>query len=208
MAKIVNGILGGISGKVAGVVGGSWKGINYVRAYTVPSNPNTTAQQAQRTKFSAVRQLASSVLASVLQPYWDPFQSEMSGYNKFMSANLSAWSDADDIASAVMAQGTLEGDTIITALYNDSTGNCTLDLTNNPMGNGAGTDSAVWVIYDAANNIAFVSDGTYYRNEGEILLSIGAGRTASDLHAFVFFRRGTGDSLTVSNSDYSVVTAE
>ncbi len=187
MAKIVNGILGGISGKVAGVVGGSWKGINYIRAYTVPANPNTTAQQAQRTKFSAVRSMASALLASVLQPYWDPFQSGMSGYNAFMSVNLSAWSDET---------------------YNATTGDVGITFSNSIMGNGLASDSAVMMIYDAENNVMFSSTDT--RDDGGSVsgLNIGAGRTLAELHAFLFFYRGTGDSLTVSNSDYSAVSAE
>ena len=32
MGKIGKGILGGISGKVANVVGGNWKGIDYLRS--------------------------------------------------------------------------------------------------------------------------------------------------------------------------------
>jgi hypothetical protein len=59
MAKILNGILGGGRGKVAGVVMGIWKGISYLKAYAVPSNPNTVPQQQQRTKFGEFSALMS-----------------------------------------------------------------------------------------------------------------------------------------------------
>ena len=31
MGKIAQGILGGLSGKVGNIIGGSWKGIDYIR---------------------------------------------------------------------------------------------------------------------------------------------------------------------------------
>ena len=55
MAKIKKGILGGISGTVGNVVGGNWRGIDYIRSK--PSsvrNPNTEAQRAQRMRFRLV----------------------------------------------------------------------------------------------------------------------------------------------------------
>ncbi len=53
MGTIKQGILGGFSGKVGTVVGGSWKGISYMRgrAQSV-KNPRTEAQMEQRSKFA------------------------------------------------------------------------------------------------------------------------------------------------------------
>lgn len=89
MAKIEAGILSTPRGKVAGVVGASWKGIGYVRAKVTPANPNTAAQQAQRTKMSVVVEAAQSALAAVLIPFVSPFQKKMSGYNWFVKENIS-----------------------------------------------------------------------------------------------------------------------
>lgn len=55
MAKIKNGILGGISGTVGNVVGGRWRGIDYIRSKpSSVKNPKTEAQMAQRMRFSMV----------------------------------------------------------------------------------------------------------------------------------------------------------
>lgn len=89
MAKLSAGILSQPRGKVAGVVGASWKGIGYVRAKVVPANPNTAAQQAQRSKMSVVVKAAQYILATILIPYVTPFQKKMSGYNWFCKANIS-----------------------------------------------------------------------------------------------------------------------
>ena len=61
MGKIKQGILGGFSGKVGSVVGGSWKGISYMRGKAVSiKNPQTLKQMKQRTKFA--------LALSILQP--------------------------------------------------------------------------------------------------------------------------------------------
>ena len=53
MGRINQGILGGFSGKVGNVVGGNWKGINYMRVKPASvANPKTVGQVNQRTKFS------------------------------------------------------------------------------------------------------------------------------------------------------------
>lgn len=88
MAKIEAGILSNPRGKVAGVVGASWKGIGYVRAKVKPANPQTAAQQAQRGKMSVVVAAAQTLLAAVLIPFVSPFQKKMSGYNWFCKANI------------------------------------------------------------------------------------------------------------------------
>ena len=52
MARISQGVYGGISGKLGNTVGASWKGIHYLRILPASvANPNTTKQQGQRQKF-------------------------------------------------------------------------------------------------------------------------------------------------------------
>lgn len=53
MGKIAQGILGGLSGKVGNIVGGSWKGIDYIRIKpSSVANPRTEGQVNQRNKFT------------------------------------------------------------------------------------------------------------------------------------------------------------
>jgi hypothetical protein len=79
MARITKGILGGGRGKVANVVMGSWKGIDYLRAYAVPSNPRTPRQVQRR----GILTLASKV-ASELNKFFSLLPDErpkLSNYN-------------------------------------------------------------------------------------------------------------------------------
>lgn len=93
MAKIKQGILGGFSGKVANVVGTSWKGRAVMKSQPLSvANPKTEAQQEQRGKFSKIAELASAVLTQFVQPVENPISGNISGYNLFCKDNKSAFS--------------------------------------------------------------------------------------------------------------------
>ena len=207
MAKLIQGLLGSSAGKVGGIVTASWKGINYARGYAIPANPNTTAQQTERSLFAFIVAVAKLVLASVINTYWDPFQVGKSGFNGFMSANRGAVTAVDNYDEIIMSQGSLEGESIDAFTYATATGATSITWTPTGLGNGADTDAAVIVIVDEDNNVAFVEDAITDRQGGESTPSIGAGRTATSLHAYLFFYRGTGEDLVVSNSSYSVGSA-
>lgn len=62
MAKLNNGILGGISGTVGNVIGGRWRGIDYIRSKPASvKNPNTEGQRKQRSRFKLVVQLMKKI---------------------------------------------------------------------------------------------------------------------------------------------------
>jgi len=64
MGRINKGILGGFSGKVGTVVGGNWKGIDYMRSKANRSNTEASASQlVQQLKFSLAIRFASSMSA-------------------------------------------------------------------------------------------------------------------------------------------------
>jgi len=201
MAKILNGILGGGVGKVGGVVMSNWKGIDTLRAYSVPANPNSSAQQTQRTLFAAVLAFLRLILTTVIQPYWDPFAVGQSGFNEAMSKNLLAWADDTAFDDAIVSQGNLEQETITTATYNATTGAVEIQWTPSGLGNGEDTDSAVGIMVDTGNNIAFALTG-FQRSENLADGNIGADRTVGEIKAYLFFHRGSGATLEVSNSDY------
>lgn len=106
MAKIKAGILSKVSGKVAGVVGGTWKGTNYLRELVKPANPNTALQQAQRSKMRAVVRCARTLTGDVFKPYLDKFLKNMSGYNWFVKNNIAKFSGADNALASALAFST------------------------------------------------------------------------------------------------------
>lgn len=98
MGKIKQGILGGFSGKVGKVIGGSWKGIDYMRG--IPSsvaNPQTEGQVTQRNKFGACVALAKPVLDSIIRPIWNKKAVKMTGINLFTKTNLPVFDELGEI---------------------------------------------------------------------------------------------------------------
>jgi hypothetical protein len=209
MGVIQNGILGGFSGKVGPVVGGKWKDIDYMRSYVIPSNPNTVGQQAVRTKFSALVAIARQLLDTLLQIYWDPFHSDMSGYNAWMSKNYALLDGSNDLtASSIMAKGTLEDMAITVATYNTVNGELSYEWDGTIFGNGLATDYAYTVVYDKSTDLILFSgiQGELRGDEAETV-TVPSGLTATNLFVYLFFTRGTGSEIIVSDSHGLVCSA-
>jgi len=93
MAIIKQGILGGGSGSIAGVVMSSWKGRAILKAKPLSvANPKTDLQVAQRTSFKAIAQLGSLLLTGYIQKICNVVSGNITGFNKFCSDNAKAFS--------------------------------------------------------------------------------------------------------------------
>ena len=101
------------SGKIAkSLVYATWKGIDTVRQYVVPSNPKTPAQQAQRSLLTmAVNLWRASWLSQEIRESWNKLASTrgltMSGFNLFTGqvTKLAAEDPAASIASGLDSPG-------------------------------------------------------------------------------------------------------
>lgn len=101
------------SGKIAkSLVYATWKGIDTVRQYVVPSNPQTPAQQAQRSLLTmAVNLWRASWLSQEIRESWNKLASTrglaMSGFNLFTGqvTKLAAEDPDASIASEVAPMG-------------------------------------------------------------------------------------------------------
>jgi hypothetical protein len=92
MAVIKQGILGGFSGKVGGIVGTSWKGIGVMKAMPLSvANPKTAGQVNNRNRNTAVLRFAQGAGTTFIRSYWNRFAKGMSGFNEFMSVNYAAY---------------------------------------------------------------------------------------------------------------------
>lgn len=132
MAIIKRGILGGISGKIANIVGGSWKGIAYIRALPLSvANPNTAAQQAVRLGFKTAVECGRQLTGNFFPYCVNPFVEKMSGFNAFVggnSVNMADWMTTD-WSLILMSFGKFSMPTITVADYNTSTGELDLEWT-------------------------------------------------------------------------------
>lgn len=169
MAKIKQGILGGFSGKVAGVVGTSWKGRAVMKSRPLSvANPRTDAQQEQRGKFSKIAELASKVLTTFVQPVENPISGDISGYNKFVKDNKSAFSALGKLQAASFVAGggklpfldsllsnTEDGDPYFHISWTNAAGTSALRL----------TDKVYACVFDLDGNLLAISSGTATRND-------------------------------------------
>ncbi|MCO6473709.1 MAG: hypothetical protein J5I57_08265 [Melioribacteraceae bacterium] len=210
MGRILNGILGGVSGKVSGVVGSKWKDIKYLRAYAVPANPDTPDQQIQRSRMRSIVAIARQLIGTLIQPYWNPFYSSMSGFNAFVKYNIMHLTSNDYYLSTdnQMARGNLLGVADFSATYNTSTGEVAATWVDNSNGStGLITDNAFFVVAKKDGTILLTDSGSETRGSEAYGLSVPTGLSASDLIVYLFYFRGTGSAVQVSDSSAVVPSA-
>lgn len=194
MAKIPQGILGGIRGRVGSVVGGAWRGINYIRSMPLSvANPNTTAQQAQRGAFASCVLVARLLLATLIATFWDPFARYMSGYNHFISINIDAFTTAGLTIPADFhaSRGILTPVDSCTAVGSGATDECTITWTDNSgSGDALATDLAAAVIYDETKDAwKYFPPDTEKREDETMTRTFGQLAENNVCHVWLFFTR-------------------
>ena len=99
MGIIKQGILGGFSGKVANVVGSSWKGVAVIKSMPLSvANPKTAKQQGVRKRFASCVELLLPILSDVIKPLNDRFAGQMSGFNYALQGTSKAFNKDGTIA--------------------------------------------------------------------------------------------------------------
>lgn len=208
MGKIPAGIMGGIKGKVGGIIGASWHGINYIKSYVIPTNPNSSGQQTQRGKMRLCISLTKQSLLPIIHTLWNPFAEYKSGVHLFVSTNLLRVSSDDDYANVLMASGPLEVPEFIAVdpiSYDDVSGEVILSWNNNPVGNGQASDSMGFFVFDVGNSFGIANMGEAVRATGYHEFDIGVGRTITNLCAWCFAYRYDDSTPIVSNSSYATL---
>jgi hypothetical protein len=205
MAKIKQGILGGFSGTVGPVIGGSWKGIQYLRAkpHKYPVIP-TKKQSVHFNKFGAGISLAKSVKNTIIKPIWNQKAVKMSGFNLFVKTNKDVFDETGavyDFPNLKFSVGDLPLPENI-AVANDVTGNGAIVITwnnNTAIAIAAPTDLLRVVVLNR-NEPVVLNGLTFTRNAGSatIQLPYGAGET---VHLYIFFEDET--NKIYSNSFHS-----
>lgn len=211
MGVIKRGVLGGFSGKVANVIGGSWKGIAYMRSLPLSvANPNTAGQVAQRSAFSDTVLMAQQLLTAIIKPLMDRFASGMSGFNYFVQQNIAEWVSAGvftwaNIRTSIGSLTPIVGQTIMGSA---GTNNVGLSWTDNTgIGTAITTDSLYVAVYNATQNYWKFNTNLYARGDA-------AGAFADDvmlqndvLHAYFSFISLDGTRVSTSGYATAVVGA-
>jgi hypothetical protein len=208
MAKIRSGILGNLRGKVSGVVGSQWKDVNYLREYVKPANPNTAAQQVQRTKMSDAVTFCKPLVGPVFNAYTDKFQKSMSGFNRFIKSNIAVFDGTPDLPVVKLTEGSLFPLATFAATYNTADGEVLLSWDKAIGNNGDILDHTYAVVYHEPSGLWYFAPEEELRDDEADLISLPAGLTATDVSVWTWAARVVGSVVTlISDSVYDLCAA-
>lgn len=207
MAKMKQGIFGGLSGKVGNLTGSSWKGTPVVKSRPQSvAYPATTGQVAQTTKMSAIVAFCKLILSSWIKPLWDRAAVGMSGYNAFVKANIAEFADGEinDYANLIMSKGTMASTPISSTVHSTSSGDVSISW--NPAevsGLQNASDIAFGCVINETTGEIVVGSGAL-RSSGTIVLSfVDDLETDDKLHYYLAFKRSNG--TVISSNSYVYV---
>ena len=206
MGKINQGILGGVSGQVGNVIGGTWKGIDYLRIKpSSVANPRTEGQVDQRSKFSTVLQFLQP-MTDFLRVGFKLYANRMTQFNAAMSYNLNnAVTGAYpnfmiDYASALVTRGNLTG-AANGAATSQSAGSVEVTWTDNSgSGSAQTTDKALIVLLNTTRGEAVFTTAGPLRSDATATIPVPSEYSGEDVEVFLGFVSDAGTK--VANSVY------
>ncbi|MGD9930912.1 MAG: DUF6266 family protein [Mangrovibacterium sp.] len=206
MGKISQGILGGFSGKVGTVIGGSWKGIDYMRSVAASvSNPRTPAQMDQRTRFATAISFLQP-LTSFLRVGFKDYAVKMSAFNAAMAYTLRNSILGEypnyfiNYADALVSRGNLPG-ALNATVASTVPGQIDFAWADN-SGDGAAlaTDKVLLVLYNSTKKQAVTVTGGNTRSAGSQFVTVPAAFAGDELNCYIAFQ--SENQSEVSNSAY------
>lgn len=206
MGKLRQGILGGFSGKVANVVGSSWKGIAVMKSLPLSvANPRTSGQVMQRNRFSHAVAFAIAILGTVIKPLWDRFAQQQSGFNAFISENIDLFTDAIPSfpANLVISKGRMSSTPIASVNTNGAGQNIDINWVDD-TGSGfkLATDTPFAVVINLdTDEVLGYNENLADRTDGSITVAVPGNRATDSFAIYLAFRRA--DGTVVSNTAYS-----
>ena len=208
MAKFNKGILGGFSGSVGPVIGGSWKGIPYMRSKPGKySYPPTEKQSRYWIKFAAQISFTKSLMHSIIKPIWDQKAVRMSGFDLFVKTNKNVYDDTGAICNFSTLKLSL-GDLPLPnniAVANAAGGNGDIYITwsdNSGVGIAAATDRLSVVTLNGNEPVVF-KELTFTRGEQHATIKLPY-KTGDMVHVYLFF--GDAKNAIYSESFHSPLT--
>lgn len=214
MGIIKKGILGGVSGTVGNVVGGSWKGIDYLRILPASvANPKTQKQMNQRTKFIKVIRFLQP-LTDFVRIGFKAYAIRMSAFNAAMSYNFrhavtGEYPDYSiDPSKVLLTRGTLAVATNVSCDA-ELPGKVSVQWQDNSgLGNANSSDKAMIVVYNLEDETVVYSLEAAVRSDTAAEMEVPVSFTGKEVHCYVGFTAlnefiSTGGKKSISNSAYA-----
>lgn len=194
MARIKKGILGGVSGKVGNVVGGNWKGVDYLRSLpTEVRNSNSILQLSQRAKFRVLMEFLRP-MKQLIRIGFKPDALRITAFNAATSYNYHHALAGDyeagfEIAysEVKLALGELETIAGLTAESTEAA-NLSLEWTNNSAAAGAASTDILYVaVYNPLKNHAVVRFNAAERADGTATIELPSNYSGDTVHVYTGF---------------------
>ena len=202
MGTINKGILGGFSGKVGTVVGGSWKGIDYMRSKSNKRNFEPSQKQLEQQLRFAVTMHFLQPMAALLNVTFASFAVKMTGMNSAFAYNINnaisgtypnyeiaynlALVGRGDLPNALGPSVTSGAGSILTFSWTDNSG----------VGSAKATDEAVFVAYcPGMKQAIYAGDAQRSELTGELNLLSFSGQA---VETYITFLSDTGKSAATS----------
>jgi hypothetical protein len=214
MGTIKTGILGNVSGKVGNVVGGTWKGINYLRTSAANvNNPNTELQLSQRLKFSTVVKFLQPV-TEFLRVGYKAQAIKMTAFNAAFSYNFHNAISGDypdyaiDYERVMVSRGNLAG-AVNPVCSSPEAAKVNLNWDVTPgSGQASKSDTAIFVIFNPEKQEAVYSLNAGNRSDGSLQVSLPVSWSGQPVHCYIAFMTmnsvlGGQVRNSISNSSYA-----
>lgn len=203
MGTINKGILGGFSGKVGSVVGGSWKGIDYMRSKSSRRNFKATQPQLeQQLKFALAVRFVQT-FTGLVEISFGNFAVRKSGFNSAVSYTLkNAVTGAYPVysiqyADALVSRGDLPN-VLAPAVTVGAAGMVTWNWTENSgVGIAKNTDKALLAAFCPALNQCVYTTGSANRRAVTDSLNL-ASFSGQDVHTWIGFISEDGENVAGS----------
>jgi Family of unknown function (DUF6266) len=203
MGTISKGILGGFSGKVGSVIGGNWKGIDYMRSKSSRRNFKPTQPQLeQQLKFALVVRFIQTITGLVDISFGN-FAVRKSGFNSAVSYTLKNAVTgtypvyAIQYADALVSRGDLPN-VLAPAVTSGAGSILTFSWTDNSgVGIARPTDKALLAAYCPAFNQCIYTTGSASRNAITDSLDLSS-FSGQDVHTWIGFISEDGQNVASS----------
>lgn len=212
MGVIKQGILGGFRGRVANVVGTSWKGIAVIKGMPLSvANPRTAAQVTNRNQFSSVVLFAVALLSTIIKPLLDRVAVQMSGYNLFVQLNKDLFDETGLITpnGLVISKGTVTNIVPSGTVASEATGNVVISYPNN-TGNGDAlvTDQLYVAVFNQDAQMIYGFSAVAARNGVTATVNLTDLITEGDnLYVYTAMRRADGSRSSDTSVSSTIVGA-
>lgn len=203
MGIINKGILGPISGTVGTVIGGTWKGISYLRSQPAARRTSFTSKQLeQQAKFALVIRFLES-MTPLLSVSFKDYAVKMSGFNNAMrytliNAVMGTYPDYEiaynmvlvsrgDLPNAMNPQAASSAVGMVNYTWQDNSG----------VGKALGTDKCILVVYNPDSNQCIFTTAGAQRDMGQDALPV-ASFSGKAVETYIGFISADGKSIASS----------